>query len=139
LLDDFEREIEMTGNNKFYCTNCNKERNAKTKTMLYKLPKYLIIHPARTNTGIRFSIDIKIDEILNLENYIHQKFLQKNRVKYRLIGIISHFGSSGFGGHNIFFAYRNNKWHEFNDSIVSDIDFEEIDGSTILILLYTIL
>lgn len=54
------------------------------------------------------------------------KIFKKNRVKYRLIGIISHFGSSGFGGHNIFFGCRSNKWYEFNDSIVSDIDFDEI-------------
>ena len=46
MLDDFEKEIDMTGNNKFYLTYYNRERNAKTRTILFYQPKYFIIHPA---------------------------------------------------------------------------------------------
>ncbi len=136
MLKNFEEEIKMTGDNKFYCTECNKEREAITKTFLYELPKYLIIHPARTNRGLRYTIDIKFEENLKLGKYVHSNYGHKLNINYRLIGIISHFGSSGFGGHNIAYCNRNGKWYEFNDSKVYRIDFNEISGSTVLILVY---
>jgi uncharacterized UBP type Zn finger protein len=36
----------MTGDNKFFYINCNKKNDAIAKTLLYELPKYLIIHTA---------------------------------------------------------------------------------------------
>ena len=132
MLDDFEKEIDMTGNNKFYCTNCNRERNAKTRTMLFELPKYLIIHPAfnyRQTNELYFEILPSI----NFAPFLYSR----NNSNYELIAAISHLRSNVLG-HNVTFCKKNNIWYCFNDSLVSEISFEDIKiNGTPLILLYT--
>jgi ubiquitin carboxyl-terminal hydrolase 8 len=123
----------MTGNNKFYCTNCKKERNAKTKTILFELPKYLIIHPA-FNYRHANELYFEIPPSINFAPYLYSG----NYSNYELIAVIFHLRSNILG-HNVTFCKKNNIWYCFNDSLVSEISFEDIKTKGIpLILLYTI-
>ena len=58
---------------------------------------------------------------LDITNYIQQK---TGNIKYKLIGVITHLGESGEGGHFIAHCLSpiDNTWYTYNDSIVSKID-----------------
>ena len=101
-------------------------------------PEVLILLLNRGN-GIEFNVKIEFYEELNLYNYIEYKNTGFN---YRLIGVISHLGESGMGGH--FIAYCRdpliiNKWYKYNDAIVDEVkDFKKeiIDFAMPYLLFY---
>ncbi len=131
MLKNFEEEIKMTGDNKFYCTECNKEREAITKTFLYDLPKYLIIHPAMN----KIQVNDSFLKIFLTEYFDFSRFVYKNKISYyELIGVIAHLNSIGLP-HNITFCKRGSLWYKFDDSYISKVSFNNIFGLP-LILLY---
>ena len=75
--------------------------------------------------GLEFNVKICFEEYLNLYNYIE---LKNTGFNYRLIGVITHIGENGMGGH--FIAYCRepgiNLWRKYNDSFVTDVqDFNK--------------
>ena len=126
LFDCFNYETKinlMSGVNNMYCNNCKINTSCSMKTNLVNGPEILILLLNR-GKGIEFNVKIIFGEYLNLYNYI----LYKNTgYKYKLIGVITHLGESGMGGH--FIAYCrdpiNGEWNKYNDAIVTDvIDFQ---------------
>ena len=71
--------------------------------------------------GIEFNVKINFEEDLDLSNFIEMK---NTGFKYRLIGVITHIGESGMGGH--FIAYCkdifSNTWYKYNDAIVTEVN-----------------
>ena len=60
-------------------------------------------------------------------------------IKYKLLTICSHMGSSGSFGHYIAYCRHkeNGKWYQFNDAFVSEFKPEEIiNGGDPYLLLY---
>jgi ubiquitin C-terminal hydrolase len=112
----------------FYCNNCHLQSTALQCNTLYSLPEILIINLNRGRGNI-FKVGIEFPEILNLSNEVESKIY--NCSNYKLIGVITHFGESGTSGHFIAFCFvqEKNKWYKFNDSIVSESNFQ--DASTI--------
>ena len=138
MFEDYEKPILMEGDNKNYCIICKGEYNATCQTFLYDTPEILIIHPARTNTGHNYSIQIELNEIINITPYIRNGVNSKGVVfDYNLIGVISHYGTSGYGGHNIAYCKKNSGWYEFNDSQYKKVIFAKTQQSKqILLLIY---
>ena len=121
---DYDKKINyMTGSNAMYCNYCKLTYNCTMQTFLAAGPEILIL---LLNRGKGKEFDVKIDfyEEINLYNYIEYN---ETGYKYKLIGVISHIGESGMGGH--FIAYCRdpiqNKWNKFNDAIVTEVvDFQ---------------
>ena len=121
---DYDRKINyMTGSNAMYCNRCKINTNCSMQTFLAAGPEILIL---LLNRGKGKEFDVKIDfyEEINLFNYIEYN---ETGYKYKLIGVISHIGESGMGGH--FIAYCRdpikNEWNKFNDAIVTKVvDFQ---------------
>ena len=121
---DFDKKINlMSGDNAMYCNGCKKTCDCTMQTLLAAGPEILIL---LLNRGKGKEFDVKIDfyEEINLYNYIEYK---ETGYKYKLIGVISHIGESGMGGH--FIAYCKDpiksKWNKFNDAIVTEVvDFQ---------------
>ena len=69
-------------------------------------------------------------EDLDLSNYIE---LKNTGVKYKLIGVITHIGESGMGGH--FIAYCKDpisqSWNKYNDTIVSEVQQQNFQNEAI--------
>jgi ubiquitin C-terminal hydrolase len=129
-LDDcflYDRQINyMFGNNAMYCNQCGMIQNKTYCTILTTIPEILIIILNRGH-GNEFKIKVNFSPEINLYNYVQ---LSNVGYYYKLIGVITHIGESGMGGH--FVAYcadmlkNNNVWYKFNDSIVSLVtDFQK--------------
>ena len=113
----------MSGDNAMYCNFCNKTYQASMSTFLVSGPKILILLLNR-GQGIEFKVKIQFPEFLDLSTFIDQQNNNMNvKFNYKLIGVITHIGESGMGGH--FIAYCrdpiSNNWHKYNDAIVTEV------------------
>ena len=126
IYDCFNHEQkinQMSGDNSMYCNFCRQTCVSSMCTILTTGPEILILLLNR-GKGIEFNVKINFYEDLNLFNYIQNK---NEGYNYKLIGVISHIGESGMGGH--FIAYCRhpiiNQWHKYNDAIVTEVnDFQ---------------
>jgi ubiquitin C-terminal hydrolase len=122
---DYDRKINcMFGENSMYCNYCKQNTNCQMCTCLTTGPEILILLLNR-GKGIEFDVKIIFPEDLNLYNYIEYK---NTGCIYKLIGVITHIGESGMGGH--FIAYCKDpislSWYKYNDAIVSEVqDFQK--------------
>ena len=120
-----------------YCNYCKNTCVNSMRTLLCTGPEILIIILNR-GKGIEFNVKINFYEDLNLSNFIS---MSNTGCIYKLIGVITHLGESGMGGH--FIAYCKNPinfmWNKYNDSTVSPVnDFksEVIDYAMPYLLFY---
>ena len=103
-----------------YINYCKRTCDSFMRTELTTGPEILIILLNR-GKGIEFKVKINFVEYLDLSNYIQ---LGNTGCNYKLIGVITHMGESGMGGH--FIAYcldpiSTNIWYRYNDDIVTQV------------------
>ena len=127
----------MSGQNMMYCNNCKQTYNTLTRTLLCTGPEILIIILNR-GKGIQFDVKINFYEDLDLRTYIN---MPNTGCFYKLIGVITHLGESGMGGHFIAYCKNpiNNYWSQYNDykvSPVNDFKNEVIDYAMPYLLFY---
>ena len=128
----------MGGANAIYCNYCKRTCNSLMTTLLTVGPEILIILLNR-GKGIEFNVKINFVEYLDLSNYLQ---FPDTGCKYKLIGVITHMGESGMGGH--FIAYcldpiSTNIWHKYNDDTVTQVNnfkSEVIDYAMPYLLFY---
>ena len=116
-----------------YCQFCNQIGNSNYRDYLYSMPIYLIIILNRGKGNI-FNCNVQIPEKFCPSDYVEN---DKNDI-YNLIGIVSHFGESGMGGHFIAFCKHSidGKWRCYNDSIVTECKNDYLQKGTPYILFY---
>ena len=127
----------FSGENSMYCNICKKQLSASYQTTLYTSPEILILVLNREK-GIQFKVKLEFFDILNLKDYIQ---LKETGFMYSLIGVVTHMGESGDGGHFIACCKSpiDNNWYKYNDDIVSkviNIKHEIIDYAMPYILFY---
>ena len=121
---NYDKKINvMSGDNSMYCNYCKQTCMNSMCTTLTTSPEVLILLLNR-GKGIEFNVNINFYEKINLFNYIQYNNTGFN---YKLIGVITHIGESGMGGH--FIAYCHDplfdQWHKYNDAIVTQVsDFQ---------------
>ena len=113
----------LQGENSIFCNHCHKSSNAKMCNKIIFTPKILCIVLNRGRGNI-YHVKIDFPEILDLSIFV-QNFAPNKR--YELIGVITHLGQSGPGGHFIAICKSivNGQWFTFNDQIVSRSSFSE--------------
>ena len=122
---DYDKKINnMIGQNQMYCNYCKANTNSTMVTKLITGPEILILLLNR-GKGLEFDVKINFVEYLNLEKYIENK---NTGYYYELLGVITHIGENGQGGH--FIAYCRdpftNVWSKYNDAIVTEVnDFKK--------------
>ena len=97
------------------------------------MPNYLIIILNRGKGNI-FKCNVQIPEEFCPSIYVEKE----NNIKFSLIGIVTHFGESGMGGHFIAFCkhYMDGKWRCYNDSIITECKNDYLQKGTPYILFY---
>ena len=124
----FEHYFRLLDNNEFYCSKCDEFHKNKSQDKILSLPKVLTIILNR-GKGKQFTNHVKIDEIINIEKYVDETFIEKKnrKYKYKLIGISTHTGSSSYAGHYYSYCYREkeNKFYCFNDTTVMPVKKKE--------------
>ena len=113
----------LQGENSIFCNHCRKSSNANMCNKIIFTPKILCIVLNRGRGNI-YQVKIDFPEILDLSIFV-QNFAPNKR--YELIGVITHLGQSGPGGHFIAICKSivNGQWFTFNDQIVSPSSFSE--------------
>ena len=127
---NYDRKVNlMFGENSMYCNYCKQNSNCKMRTCLTTGPEILILLLNR-GQGIEFKVKINFMEDLDLSSYIQYNNFG---AKYKLIGVITHIGESGMGGH--FIAYCKDpisqSWYKYNDAIVSDVQNQDFQKEVI--------
>ena len=130
LMDAFQhykKDNQLGGQNKLYCQQCGNTCDHIQSNHFYTLPEYLVINLNR-GEGNKFQVGSTFPEILDLTNEV-QTNLESH--KYRLIGVITHLGPHGTGGHYIAYGFleEKNKWYKFDDSRVTESSFNEAKTS----------
>lgn len=139
IYDCFDRYTameKMTGNTQWYCEEVNKKLDANKDIKIWSFPKVLIIIFKRFRNN-----SSKIDNFINFpkNNMNLSKYCvgyHKNECNYDLVGICNHTGNT-LGGH--YFSYcknSNNKWYEYNDSRVEELDNKNIISNKAYCLFY---
>jgi len=127
VYDCFEYNRRIDIYHSYYCNYCNNNNStAISFTRYLYTPKVIIINLNR-GKGIQFHVKFNFEEFLDIRNYVAAR---DSPYKYELIGVICHFGESGMGGHFIAFCkhidYNGSKWYKFNDGMVNETDFKEV-------------
>lgn len=112
------------------CGKCNQKKNASNNIILVG-PKILIIYLNRNPNN---DIKIKLEEKINLNNFIENKGRQYN---YELINVMSNLGN----GHYLAFcnSFVDNKWYKYDNSFVNISSFREANSQAIPYLLFYLL
>ena len=138
LFEILGEEELLDENNLWFCENCKKKQKAVKKLEIYKTPKILIIQIKRFNR-IR-KLDTKVYfpiSNLDISKNIISEDKNKN-IKYDLFAVANHYGSLNFGHYTAICKNTfDNKWYEFNDSMVSEInDTSRIISENAYVLYY---
>jgi ubiquitin C-terminal hydrolase len=123
----YKKDNQLGGQNKLYCQKCGNTCDHIQSNHFYTLPEYLVINLNR-GEGNKYQVGATFDEFLDLTNEV-QTNLDCN--KYRLIGVITHLGPHGTGGHYIAYGFleEKNMWYKFDDSRVTESTFDEAKTS----------
>ena len=115
-FNDNERSMKLAGDNKFFCSVCNKLQDAESTCKIFEPPfKLLICIDYGKNKKYQPS-RVDFDEVIDINQFVDYK----EKCKYRLICICSCLS----GNHYVAFCWnkKENKWYEFNDASVREID-----------------
>ncbi|CAH1789341.1 unnamed protein product [Owenia fusiformis] len=138
----FLKEEKMTGDSRWNCPRCKCKRDAIKKIDIWKTPPVLIIclkrfwfdsHQFRQK--ITTTVDFPLRD-MSLNGIIQGP---KRTKPYNLYAVSNHYGTME-GGHYTAFS-RNSlteRWHRFDDHMVSDMSEREVKTSAAYILFYNV-
>jgi ubiquitin C-terminal hydrolase len=134
-FEDYQKMSLLTGDNQFYCNNCKKLCDAELYTKIIFPPNKLLINIDYGKNKKFIPSNVKFDEEIDITKYVNFNF--GFPIKYRLIGICIHFGSSGSYGHYVAYCkHPSGRWFIFNDSKVNECSKNSICGGNPYLLLY---
>ena len=129
-----KREIHNDVNNLYYCDTCKCNTTSEQKTVLWKLPKRLIVVFKRySDNGDKNNnkINYPIDNVLVKESNTGNVF------NYSLNNIIYHFGNIN-NGHYVNSTKINKKWYVIDDDNVTENSEFIINNANSYILFYSV-
>ena len=124
-ISNYNETNYFTGENAMYCNICNKLMNCAYNKTIHSLSPIVMIILNR-GVGNKFNCDVDFTEELNFQPFILNKNLN---YYYRLVGVVTHFGSSDMGGHFIAYCKHRilNEWYCYNDASVTRLS-DQMNG-----------
>ena len=125
----------MMGQNQIFCNKCKQMSNIVNNTSLIVGPKVLILNLNSRGKGSQFNVKLNFDEYIDIDEFIYFKNTPN---KYKLIGVVTHFGPSNMSDHFVAFckSFVDGNWYKYNDSIVSLSNFQEAKSTGIPHILF---
>lgn len=129
-LDYFRQNEKLDKDNSWYCSACKDHVEASKKIEIYSVPPVLIFCLQRFKShNIYFKEKLEDKIVFPVENLDMSPYVMSSQQKqqqsmlYDLYAVSNHYGSLAFGHYT---AYAKNpetgKWHDFNDSTVTEVD-----------------
>ena len=133
---EYNQKVDLLqGENNIFCNHCHSSSNAYMYPKLIFTPNILCLVLNRGRGNI---YDVKVDypEYFDMSPFVP---IYAQYKKYELIGVITHFGESGAGGHFIAIckSRKDKQWYLFNDQTVTKCTFKDaLNKGTPYILFY---
>lgn len=148
LLNNHIIPEKLENDNKWFSPYANKLVDAEKCNLIWESPKILIILLKRfeyTYTGaskLNNIIDFPFED-LDITPYLHPNHMSKY-TKYDLFAINNHTNFSNFGFNGISFGhyysycknYTNNKWYNYDDANVTEMDEKDLITKHAYMLFY---
>ena len=133
---DNQREVELKGDNQFYCKICRKMCNGNQTCKIIQPPNKLLIFLEYGKNKKYQPKKIDFGEIINITEFVNFNF--GCPITYRIIGVCTHLGISESFGHYIAYCMHreSGQWYNFNDSSCTKCGWSEIHGSKPYLLIY---
>jgi ubiquitin C-terminal hydrolase len=139
LEDCFETYLmpeELKDDNAWLNENTKMKEHVIKRDVIWKLPKIFIIHLKRWNyNGNKNQSNIAFELEYDFSKYLTTN-TNTNTNLYELYSISNHHGGSKGGHYTTYVKNANNKWYNFNDTIVNEIKETEIISNKAYCLFY---
>ncbi len=125
-FDLYCKTEELLGDNSIINEKTNEKEDVNKTIFFWDLPKILIIDLKRWNeNGNKNNVFVNVDiKDVDLSKYV----IGYNKLDniYDLYGVCNHSGSSMGGHYTAHIKNSNNKWYEFNDTMITEIEENNI-------------
>ncbi|CAD8064849.1 unnamed protein product [Paramecium sonneborni] len=150
-LNYSQQQQQLDENNSWYCNQCNQHVKGIKQLLLYSTPQILIFQLKRFKSSddisqkIKNNIFVKFPQILNMAKYVTNLKLPNdylnghdiNELKYKLFGVINHYGELQEGHYNSFIKnLEDQKWYCYDDSQVTEMQLQDIVTENAYVLCY---
>ena len=138
LLSQFGLMEDLTEGNEWYCPKCQIFQLAKKQIEIFTCPEILILHLKRFREGKKLDNIINFPiEGLDMNKYIKYDETGKNDNIYDLFAVANHQGNFTGGHYNAYAKnFITNKWYEFDDEYIKEINKNEIVSESSYVLFY---
>jgi ubiquitin C-terminal hydrolase len=135
-FEDNSKPQQLRGENQFYCNTCKNLEDAEITSKIIQPPNKLLINIDYGKNKAFKPSQVKFDEIIDITKYICFDFGAP--IKYKIMGVCTHLGSSGSYGHYIAYCKHREtgEWFNFNDSSCRKCYKDDIYGGSPYLLLY---
>ena len=134
LIDCIKYYYEKLNNFDFFCSYCNNFCGQTSSNRIYYSPNIFIFILNRGKNNIH-SVKMNYPPKLEISDYIES---DKTPTNYELIGVITHLGLSGPGGHFVAFCKNpiDDKWYKYNDEKVEPANTFNVHNEGIAYILF---
>jgi ubiquitin C-terminal hydrolase len=135
-FEDNSKPQQLMGENQFYCNTCKKLVDAEITSKIIQPPNKLLINIDYGKNKAFKPSQVNFDEIIDITKFVCFDFGAP--IKYKIMGVCTHLGSSGSYGHYIAYCKHREtgEWYNFNDSSCRKCNQSEIYGGSPYLLLY---
>jgi len=141
-IKNFSIPETLDDKNLWKCKNCNNYVNATKSISIWKSPTILVLQLKRFNYStkrknaklIKFPINnLNIAQFISPISY---KLIPDSCYEYNLVSIINHSGSMNNGHYYSYCKNIDNKWYNYDDTIVNTINKLQLITSNAYLLFY---
>ncbi len=125
-MDEYTKKERLEGENAWFNEKTNKKEDVNKDLVFWSLPEVLIIHLKRWNYLGRKDqrlVNCNLD-MLDLRKYVNG--YNKSTYVYSLYGICNHSGGSLGGHYTANIKVKGDKWFNFNDTSVREIECRNV-------------
>ena len=129
-LDSLTEGELMSGENCIFCPYCNKKMPVLKTQKFKSLPRMLLFVLKRFEFNFDTMKKVKINDFyefpleLDMTKYKSEKNDKKENNIYILKSIVVHMGNCENGHYYSFIKNKNEKWYEFNDTLIKPFDID---------------